>query len=274
MSMSMNFCFNDEVVVEKWLTFCKKFLEKEEINWNDLSNEEQQFFKDSWSIPEIDEPDNIWNENSKFVVESFISKKKSIEFKKIEPEIVSISISNKLYDKFNNQVLNKNIIISSDDDILDSEKLINKFPGLSDTNDITTSMLLTYISPNVNCSWEKKSVKIPSSYIDIIFNETVAIDELISVLHLLVYDNEYKKITFFYNDDCVYFRIFTENIDQASFEDKLLYVFYEHQSEEEVTEWDLDIDNIQIPEYTINMFVPWKPIMVQYETISKIFKQT
>lgn len=281
--MSLSMFFNDTATEEKWISFCKKFLEKEEINWNDLSNDDQKIITDSWLIPDMTDSDDIWISNAKSVINSVISKKISFDFYSNDFDFeetsrnTPVNIPKKLYEQFIEQVEKKNITIISDSDILNSENIIEKFPGLrigTNINDSSSSMLITYILPNTNCSWEKKDERIPSSYIDIEFNETVAIVELTSLLHLLIYDRGCKKITFFFNDNNIVFRFFMENIEQSSFEDNLLFVFSEDNSEEIISMWDLDFDNIQIPEYTIKMFVPWKPIMVQYETISKISKET
>jgi len=270
--MSLNLWFNDKSTEEKWISFCKKFLEKEEINWDDLSCEDQKIFKESWLIPEMTDQDDTWTGNAKSVVNTFISNKFASEFTNDDSdseEISPVFIQKKLYEKFIEEISNENITINTEGDILNSTNIFEKFPGLRiGTNivDRSSSMLLLYVVPNTNCSWEKKDERIPFSYIDVEFNDTVDIIELTSVLHLLVYDRGCKKITYFFNDDNIVFRIYTDNIEQSSFENNLLYVLSEDNMD--------DIDNIQIPEYSIKMFVPWKPIMVQYETISRIFKDT
>jgi hypothetical protein len=281
--MSLSMFFEDKAIEEKWISFCKKFLENEQIDWNDISNEEQKIFTESWIIPNMTDSDDIWASNAKSIVNSFISKKISLEFCSNDfdfeetPRNTPVNIPKKLYEQFIEQVQKMNITISSEGDILNNDDIFEKFPGLrigTNMKDSSSSMLITYVLPNRNCSWEKKNEIIPTSYIDIEFNETVAIIELTSLLHLLIYDRRCKKITFFYNDDNIVFRFYIENIEQSSFEENLLFVFSEDNSEETISMWDLDFDNIQIPEYTIKMFVPWKPIMVQYETISRISKET
>jgi hypothetical protein len=255
------------------ITRIQEGLSKRSIDWEELSD--KGYFTDSWVILN---DENIDDYELNFLITLYVQKNNQSD---ITPHVSPINFSRKLKDKFYDKVIRNDISINFDGKIQTLKELTESFSPNMKEELICSSDFITAIPPKHNCSWENKDEKIPASYFEIVFNNTVDIDELKAILHMLVYDKGCKKISFFFEEKRVCFRMYYDSLDEEMIRSNITHVFTENfkgtcftNSEESDFE-DSDFNSsMEIPEYELKLVFPWKPVLMQYETISRFSKKT
>jgi hypothetical protein len=266
---------------KNWISRIKDGLEKRSIDWEELSDKD--YFTESWLIPEGDKSVDEFELN--FFIDLYVRKTPT----NYTPHFTPVNVSNKLKDKFYDAVFNKDVSISFDGKIQTLSEMIAilSVHNVNLTEElISSSNVITNIPPEHNCSWEKKGEKIPASHYEIVFNNTVDIVELTAILHLIVYDKGCKKISFFFEENRVCFKIYYDSLDEEMIRSNIIHVFTENYVKDDFNDIDSDSDtgtddgfedivfdsSLELPDYELKLVVPWKPMVVQYETISRASK--